>query len=105
MLLKHYLHSTSSLWVILSTITINFCLKTGKLRKSFLDEAASSVHREHEPKEKRGRIHGNPVADGWAGAVMQEPIAIQKCDVRKDGPTDGPTDRLTRQGVESRVCD
>ena len=42
--------------------------------------------------EKEGRINGNPVADGWAGAVMQKPIAIQKCDGRTDGPTDGPTD-------------
>ena len=24
---------------------------------------------------KQGRIHGNPVADGWAGAVMQKPLA------------------------------
>ena len=51
--------------------------------------------------KKQGRIHGNTVADGWAGAVMQEPIAIQKCD----GRTDGPTDRPTRQGVESRARD
>ena len=35
--------------------------------------------------EEQGRIHGNPVADGWAGAVMQKPVAIQKCY--------GPTDR------------
>ena len=28
--------------------------------------------------EKQGRIHGNPVADGWAGAVMQKPLAIQQ---------------------------
>ena len=37
---------------------------------------------------KQGRIHGNPVADGWAGAVMQKPLGIQKCDGRTDGPTD-----------------
>ena len=46
---------------------------------------------------KHGRIHGKTVADGWAGAVMQKPLAIQKCD--------GLTDRPTRQGVESRVRD
>ena len=23
---------------------------------------------------RQGRIHGNPVADGWAGAVMQKPL-------------------------------
>ena len=26
---------------------------------------------------KQGRIHGNPVADGWAGAVMRKPLGIQ----------------------------
>ena len=36
---------------------------------------------------KQGWIHGNPVADGWVGAVMQKPLGIQKCD----GPMDGPT--------------
>ena len=41
---------------------------------------------------KQGRIHGNPVADGWAGAVPQKTLGIQKCDRRTDGPTDGPTD-------------
>ena len=51
--------------------------------------------------EKQGRIHGNPVADGWAGAVLRKPLGIQKCD----GRTDLPTDRPTRQGVESRVRD
>ena len=25
---------------------------------------------------KQGRIHGNPVVDGWAGAVMQKRFAI-----------------------------
>ena len=52
-------------------------------------------------KHKQGRIHGNPVADGWAGAVTPKPLEIQKCDL----PTDLPTDRPTRQGVESRVRD
>ena len=40
---------------------------------------------------KQGRIHGNPVADGRAGAEMQKPLGIQKCDGRTDGPTDLPT--------------
>ena len=48
---------------------------------------------EHE----QGRIHGNTVTDGVAGAVMRKPLAIQKCYGRTDGPT--------RQGVESRVRD
>ena len=58
---------------------------------------------------KQGWIHGNPVADGRAGAVMQKPLGIQKCDGPTDGPTDRRTDlptyRPTRQGVESRVRD
>ena len=45
--------------------------------------------------EKQGRIHGNPNADGWAGAVMRKPLGIQKCDRPTDGPTDGRTDRRT----------
>ena len=28
------------------------------------------------PPPKQGRIHGNPVADGWAGAVMRKLLAI-----------------------------
>ena len=40
---------------------------------------------------KQGRIRGNPVADGWAGAVMQKPLGIQKCDGRTDGLTYRPT--------------
>ena len=56
-------------------------------------------------KEEQGRIHGNPVVDGWAGAVMRKLLGIQKCDGRTDRRTYPPTDRLTRQGVESRVRD
>ena len=44
--------------------------------------------------KKQGRKHGNSVADGWAGAVMQKPIAIQKCDGLTDRLTDGPTDTV-----------
>ena len=45
---------------------------------------------------KQGRIHGNPVADSWAGAVMQKQLAILEIFC---------IDRPTRQGVESRVRD
>ena len=31
--------------------------------------------------------------DGWAGAVMQKPLAIQKCDRWTDRQMDGRTDR------------
>ena len=51
--------------------------------------------------EQQGWIHGNPVADGWAGAVMRKPLGIQKCD----GPIYQPTYQPTQQGVESRVRD
>ena len=30
----------------------------------------------NERMKEQGRIHGNAVADGWAGAVMQKPLAI-----------------------------
>ena len=39
----------------------------------------------HRPTDavyvEQGRIRGNPVADGWAGAVMRKPLVIQKCDL------------------------
>ena len=35
-------------------------------------------------QRQQGRVHGNPVADGWAEAVMRKLLGIQKCD----GPTD-----------------
>ena len=54
---------------------------------------------------KQGRIHGNPVADDWAGAVMRKPLEIQKCEGRTNGPIYRPTYRLTWQGVELRVRD
>ena len=41
---------------------------------------------------EQGRIHGNSVADGWAGAVVRKPLGIQKC-YEADGRTDGRTDR------------
>ena len=34
--------------------------------------------------KKQCRIHGNPVADGWAGAVIRKPLGIQKCYLRTD---------------------
>ena len=36
-------------------------------------------------KKKQSQIHGNSVADGWAGAVMQKPHGIKNV-------TDGRTD-------------
>ena len=50
--------------------------------------------------KKQGRIHDNTVADGWAGAVVQKPLGIQKC-YRMDRLTDQRTDRHGK--VQSRV--
>ena len=44
--------------------------------------------------KQQGRIHGNPVADGWAGAVMRKPLGIQKCDVPTYLPTDTASSRV-----------
>ena len=60
-------------------------------------EKCEKFHREFPNfHRKQGRIHGNPVADGWAGAVVRKPLRIQKgygTDGMTDGPTDRPTDR------------
>ena len=45
---------------------------------------------------KQGRIHGRTVADSWAGAVKRKPPGIQQCDGRTDGWTDLPTDRHSK---------
>ena len=37
---------------------------------------------------EQGLTHGKTVADGWTGAVMRKPLAIQKYL----GPADWPTD-------------
>ena len=50
-------------------------------------------------------MHDNAVADGWAGAAMRKPLAIQKYDGQTDGRTDQRLDGPTRQGVEARVRD
>ena len=52
---------------------------------------AAAQKRKKKTTMKQGRIHGNPVADGWARAVMQKPLGIQKCDGRTDRPTNRPT--------------
>ena len=54
-----------------------------------------------DKSRKQGQVHGNPDADGRAGAVMRKPLGIQKCY----GRTDRSTYQPTRQGVESRDRD
>ena len=46
--------------------------------------------------EKQGWVHGNAVADDWAGAVMRKPFASLAMFL-----TDQRTDRPKRQGVVS----
>ena len=46
--------------------------------------------------EKQGWVHGNAVADDWAGAVIRKPFASLAMFL-----TDQQTDRPKRQGVVS----
>ena len=50
---------------------------------------------EEQEREKQGRIHGIPVADGWAGARMRVFTLCDRFQLERDGPTDGPTNRRT----------
>ena len=54
---------------------------------------------------KQGRIHGNPVANSWAGAVMRKPLAIQKCFGWTSGPTDQHGKVLSRVSVTNKKWD
>ena len=47
----------------------------------------------HRLQFEEGWKHGNLVADGWAGAVMQKSLEIQKHDEWTNGTTYQPTDR------------
>ena len=46
-----------------------------------------TVQRSNWSKNKQSRLHGNPVADIFAGAEMQKPLKIKKCDKLTNGPT------------------
>ena len=46
---------------------------TDNERKEYYRESTSGYHTH---RVKQSQIHGNPVADGWAGAVMRKPLAI-----------------------------
>ena len=50
----------------------------------------------NERMKEQGRIHGNTVADGLAGAVMQKPPGIKKCDGRAYRPIDMARCRVAR---------
>ena len=52
--------------------------------------------KERKQREEKGNGKKNKAgytADGWAGAVMQKLLKIQKCDGPIDLPTYQPTDR------------
>ena len=56
-----------------------------------------------KPKTKQGGIHGSPVMDGWAGAVTQKPLTIQKYFGRTDGRADGLTNTATSRVAYPRL--
>ena len=88
-------------------------LKSVEMRRKVEEKAKKDGLR-----NEQGRIHDNPFADGWAGAVMIWAGAVMlwagafsntnfptlkmpknakkaKCDGPTDGPTDRPTDTVT----------
>ena len=91
-----------SQWGFTKHSSINFSLRLVKdivplVIHYRLYSSTCHTRRERRRAEKQDRIHDNPVAKGWDGAVMQKPFAIPKCGGLKDGPT--------RRGVQSRVLD
>ena len=64
------------------------------LKKTFFD---------NQIIDEQGRIHGNPVADGWAGAVMRKPLANQKSDRPTDLPTDTASSRVACPQLKSAI--
>ena len=65
--------------------------KQKQKQKEKQKQKGKKKNRKRIAKVEQGRIHGNTVADGWAGAVMQKPLAIQKYFGRTDVPTYRPT--------------
>ena len=63
-------------------------VKRGTRKKRTSQKRGKRKKTKKPKRKKQGRIHGNPVADGWEGAVMRKPAGIQKCDGRTDIPTD-----------------
>ena len=59
------------------------------------DELTHEISSSYAPGLKQGLIYGRTVAVSWAGAVLQKPLAIQKCDGPTDRRTNGPTDQRT----------
>ena len=57
-------------------------------------------------ERNQSQIHSWTVADSWAGAVMQKPLAIKKCDQWMDRWTYGLTDRAWYSCVSAtkKVC-
>ena len=51
-----------------------------------------TFQRSNWSKNKQGWIHGDPVADIWAGVVIQKPL--QECDKLTDRPTNAARCRV-----------
>ena len=75
----HHFEKKTHEHVLFSDLSIRTIRKIKRTKES-LNARLSN----HVKFDRQGRIHGNPVADGWAGAVMQRPLAIQKCDLATD---------------------
>ena len=73
--------SSLSLLLLLLPLPLSLISQPNPLSQPFYKEIGGG--------KDQGRIHGNLVADSWAGAVMKKTLRIQK----SDGPTDRQTDR------------
>ena len=63
--------------------------ENNEIRKERIKEIKRERKKQRKKeRRKQGWIHGNPVADSWAGAVLQKPLGIQKCGRRTDGRMD-----------------
>ena len=64
-----------------------------QLMKKFRLSLLGRVLFQMDSNYKQGQIHGEKVADSWAGAVMRKLPGIQECDGPTNEPTNQPTDR------------
>ena len=68
--------------------------REAKPTKSLNRELWFSVYFQRE-QDEQDRIHGKTVADGWAGAVLRKPLAIQNIwNGWTDGRAEGPTQKV-----------
>ena len=70
------------------------------INKAIQPFLAGPVMQKPPVKAKQGRIHGVPVADGWAGVAMRKSLRIQK---NYEG-TDDPTYLMTNTASRRVAC-